>query len=89
MAHEKATSLYDDKEASSSTTNTNDATFSNDVERQSGDQGDGTSHLPTEAAPKDPNIVGWEVDDPENPLNWNSWKKVGVVVVVAFITMLS
>jgi hypothetical protein len=85
MAHEKSTGLYDNKEADGSTTNTGDATLSNDVdvERQSGDQSGSTT------ASKDPNIVGWEVDDPENPLNWHTWKKVGVVVVVAFITMLS
>jgi len=39
---------------------------------------------------KDHNIVNWDgADDIENPLNWSSSKKIGVISVVAFITMLS
>ncbi|KAL5400135.1 hypothetical protein PMIN03_000327 [Paraphaeosphaeria minitans] len=38
---------------------------------------------------EDPNIVNWEKDAPDNPMNWPSSKKIGVVAVVAFITMLS
>lgn len=75
--HSASTSYMDDK-----------ATEEQDLERQStnGKNGNAEAESPE---PKDPNIVSWAVDDPENPMNWPARKKVGVVVVVAFITMLS
>jgi hypothetical protein len=43
-----------------------------------------------EKAPKDPNIVDWDgPDDPANPMNWSSAKKIGAIIMVAFITMIS
>jgi hypothetical protein len=38
----------------------------------------------------DPNTVFWDgADDPENPLNWTSFRKWGTVVVVSAITFLT
>lgn len=38
----------------------------------------------------DPNIVGWNgPDDPENPMNWTSRKKVTAIGIVSLITILS
>lgn len=38
----------------------------------------------------DPNIVDWDgPDDPENPMNWPTWRKlvsVGIVSAITFIT---
>ncbi|KAJ4288985.1 hypothetical protein N0V90_011327 [Kalmusia sp. IMI 367209] len=67
---------------------TDEKAFTQDVERQPIPDNDATVSA-DKTEPRDPNIVDWEVDDPENPLNWSSWKKIGVVAVVAFITMLS
>ena len=38
----------------------------------------------------DPNIVDWDgPDDPANPMNWSSGKKVAAIGIVSLITMLS
>ncbi len=43
-----------------------------------------------EQADNDPNVVDWDgSDDPENPLNWPSWRKVTTLGVVSFIPFLS
>ena len=43
-----------------------------------------------EKAPQDPNIVDWNgPDDPENPLNWSSAKKLAAIGIVSLVTMLS
>lgn len=40
--------------------------------------------------PQDPNIVDWDgPDDPENPLNWPSRKKVLIVVSISVITFIT
>lgn len=88
MAQEKSADGPQIQEASRSTSNADETRFLQDIEQQSG-QNDGASDATEKAALKDPNIVDWEADDPENPLNWSSAKKSAVVVVVAFITMLS
>ncbi len=55
-----------------------------DVERQSG-QG-----IAQEKETRDPNIVDWDgPDDPANPMNWSSRKKVAAIGIVSLITMLS
>ncbi|KAF5615111.1 hypothetical protein F52700_13571 [Fusarium sp. NRRL 52700] len=43
----------------------------------------------TEANPtsSDPNVVDWQENDPENPLNWPAYKAVGHVVIVSFMTL--
>jgi hypothetical protein len=38
---------------------------------------------------KDPNIIGWEHEDPENPLNWTSkkkWSNGGLIAGMTFVT---
>jgi hypothetical protein len=41
-------------------------------------------------AQADPNIVTWDgPDDPANPMNWTTKKKVTAVGIVSFITFLS
>lgn len=43
-----------------------------------------------EKAPKDSNSVDWNgPDDPENPLNWPSAKKITAIGIVSLICMLS
>lgn len=40
--------------------------------------------------PRDPNIVDWDgPDDPENPLNWTTKKKVSATISIALITLLT
>lgn len=39
---------------------------------------------------RDPNIVDWDgPDDPENPLNWTTKRKVSATVSIALITLLT
>ncbi|KAF2794387.1 MFS general substrate transporter [Melanomma pulvis-pyrius CBS 109.77] len=46
--------------------------------------------LDNEKETKDPNIVDWDgPDDPENPMNWPTTKKVSAIAIVSLITMLS
>jgi len=41
-------------------------------------------------AESDPNIVTWDgPNDPANPMNWTTRKKVAAVGIVSFITLLS
>lgn len=43
-----------------------------------------------EKTPNDSNIVDWDgPDDPTNPMNWSSSKKVVAIGIVSLITMLS
>jgi hypothetical protein len=43
-----------------------------------------------EATVTDPNIVDWDgPDDPENPLNWSTKRKVGATCSIALITFLT
>lgn len=56
-----------------------------DVERQALDDTNTQEKTPT-----DPNIVDWDgPDDPANPMNWSSARKVGAIGIVSMITMLS
>ena len=87
MASDKEFSIQD-AETSRNTSHVDEATLTQDVERQLKDARD-LEDAPEKAALEDPNVVTWDVDDPENPMNWHTWKKIGVVAVVAFITMLS
>lgn len=38
----------------------------------------------------DPNIVWWDgPDDPENPMNWPSWRKVLTCCIISFLTFVT
>lgn len=38
----------------------------------------------------DPNIVWWDgPDDPENPMNWPSWRKVLTCTIISFLTFVT
>lgn len=40
--------------------------------------------------PRDPNVVDWDgPDDPENPLNWPSRRKVVIVTSISVITFIT
>lgn len=44
----------------------------------------------TEGEVEDENIVFWDgPDDPENPLNWPTWKKVTICALVSVFTFVS
>jgi len=61
-----------------------------DVERQPGDQNlDDYSASTDEKTTGDPNIVGWDANDPENPQNWPTRKKLTAVGMASMITFLS
>jgi hypothetical protein len=64
-----------------------------DVEKQPQNSVDGPSPAAANAkdnAEADPNIVTWDgPDDPANPMNWTTKKKVTAVGIVSFITFLS
>jgi hypothetical protein len=57
--------------------------YNQDIERKSGE-------AMQEIKTKDPNVVDWDgPDDPANPMNWSSKKKVAAIGIVSLITMLS
>ncbi|EWG53339.1 hypothetical protein FVEG_11794 [Fusarium verticillioides 7600] len=39
------------------------------------------------ATSPDPNIVDWEENDPENPLNWPAYKAVAHIIIISFMTL--
>ncbi|EWZ28442.1 major facilitator superfamily domain-containing protein [Fusarium oxysporum Fo47] len=39
------------------------------------------------ATSSDPNVVDWQENDPENPLNWPAYKAVAHVVIISFMTL--
>jgi hypothetical protein len=62
-----------------------------DIERQSVDNDlEESKERTDEKATRDPNIVGWDgPNDPENPQNWPTRKKVTAVAMASMITFLS
>ena len=61
-----------------------------DVENQPGLDNNSPDTATDEKKPKDPNIVDWDgLDDPANPLNWSSAKKLAAIGIVSLVTMLS
>lgn len=67
-----------------------DATYKQDVESQPGHDNNSFDTTTHEKAPKDPDIVDWDSsDDPANPMNWPSAKKVTAIGIASLITMLS
>ncbi|KAF4345171.1 major facilitator superfamily transporter [Fusarium beomiforme] len=41
----------------------------------------------TTATSPDPNVVGWQENDPENPLNWPARRRGSHVVIISFMTL--
>ncbi|KAH8766634.1 bicyclomycin resistance protein [Diaporthe sp. PMI_573] len=59
-----------------------------DLEKGVTTEGDGDKD--THAGESDPNIVWWDgPDDPENPMNWPSWRKVLTCVIISFLTFVT
>jgi MFS family permease len=68
----------------------NDASSKHDVESQSDPKMDSLDAATDDQVQQDPNIVDWDgSDDPENPMNWSSSKKIAAIGIVSAITMLS
>jgi hypothetical protein len=68
---------------SETTSQLDSASYNQDIEHKSGE---GIQ----ESKMKDPNVVDWDgPDDPANPMNWSSRKKVAAIGIVSLITMLS
>ena len=64
-----------------------------DVEKEAASAGSYTpsrSRSHTSKEEKDPNVVDWDgPNDPENPMNWKSSKKLAVVSLASVITFLT
>ncbi|OAG01087.1 putative MFS multidrug transporter, partial [Paraphaeosphaeria sporulosa] len=88
MATQTEAQNQDNTETSRTASHTDEMSFIKDAERQSNKGGEWEDAV-EKPVPEDPNVVNWEKDDPNKPMNWPSSKKIGVVAVVAFITMLS
>ena len=59
-----------------------------DLEKGVTTEGDGDKDA--HAGESDPNIVWWDgPDDPENPMNWPSWRKVLTCVIISFLTFVT
>ncbi|KAF5682061.1 hypothetical protein FCIRC_5223 [Fusarium circinatum] len=39
------------------------------------------------ATSSDPNVVDWQENDPENPLNWPTFKALAHIVIISFMTL--
>lgn len=64
--------------------------LSQDIEKQPHPARTQLDTADEEKAPRDPNVVDWEgPDDPSNPMNWSSSKKIASIGLVSLITMLS
>ena len=64
------------------------ATLTHDMEQQL--TADDATDAKKDMDAKDPDLVDWDgEDDPENPLNWPASKKLPLMFVISFITMLS
>lgn len=51
--------------------------------------GDKDAHAVVEGE-SDPNVVWWDgPDDPENPMNWPSWRKVLTCTIISFLTFVT
>ena len=75
---------------SKDTSQTEDPAYNRDIENQPGHDKDSFDSATYEKAPKDPNIVDWDgPDDPANPMNWPSAKKLTAIGIVSLITVLS
>ncbi|KAK8851990.1 cycloheximide resistance protein [Apiospora arundinis] len=56
------------------------------------DPGSGTEKTPGASDDEDPNIVGWDENDPEHPYNWPKWRTVvncTLVSLMVFVTPLA
>ncbi|TVY34556.1 Efflux pump [Lachnellula subtilissima] len=61
-----------------------------DIESQPGYENSDWDTTGQEKTPKDPNIIDWDgPEDPANPMNWSSAKKIGAIAMVSIITMPS
>ena len=55
-----------------------------------GEENEREESLDEKGSQQDPNIVDWDgPNDPENPLNWPTSKKVTAIGVISLITLLS
>lgn len=63
--------------------------YSSDIEKQE-DEKEPSDTIAEKEAERDPNIVTWDGDnDPENPMNWPTSRKIAAIGIVSFITLLS
>ncbi|KAK6859668.1 hypothetical protein PG995_003304 [Apiospora arundinis] len=56
------------------------------------DPGSGTEKNPGASDDEDPNVVGWDENDPEHPYNWPKWRTVvncTLVSLMVFVTPLA
>lgn len=61
-----------------------------DVEKDAGSPSLTSTHNLGEESPSDPNIIDFDgPDDPDNPMNWHSSKKWGMVALISAITFLT
>ncbi|KAI9695316.1 MAG: hypothetical protein M1820_008723 [Bogoriella megaspora] len=75
---------------STSADQTDDVAFRRDLERRDNSSSQDSETATKGEASKDPDIVDWEgPEDPENPMNWPTSKKVAAIGIVSLITMLS
>lgn len=66
------------------------ASCRDDAEKQSIHNRNESNVATDKSLSKDPNIVDWDgPNDPENPLNWSSAKKITAIGLVSLVTLLS
>jgi hypothetical protein len=61
-----------------------------DVEKQASAEESGKTGEEAGSGPEDANIVWWDgPEDPHNPYNWPTWRKVVICTLVSFLTLLT
>lgn len=65
-------------------------TGTGDLERGVTPQDDAKDAQAVVEGESDPNLVWWDgPDDPENPMNWPSWRKVLTCTIISFLTFVT
>lgn len=65
-------------------------TGTGDLEKGITPESDGKDAHAVVEGESDPNIVWWDgPDDPENPMNWPSWRKVLTCCIISFLTFVT
>ncbi|KAG6368200.1 hypothetical protein INS49_002401 [Diaporthe citri] len=73
-----------------SRSNASHHTGTGDLEKGVTPDGEGKDAHAAVEGESDPNIVWWDgPDDPENPMNWPSWRKVLTCTIISFLTFVT
>lgn len=73
-------------EQSSATTTGANGVGDRDIEKEAAAIADTAKEA---AGETDPNVVGWDDNDPDHPFNWPRWRTLTNLVLISFMTFLT